>query len=40
MSEEIKKDTSNTRLKKSVSKSLMLVLLPITAIAIMFIILF
>lgn len=25
MSEEIKKDTSNTRLKKSVSKSLMLV---------------
>ncbi|SEP55104.1 methyl-accepting chemotaxis protein [Butyrivibrio sp. TB] len=40
MSEEIKKDTSKTKLKKSVSKSLMLVLLPITAIAIMFIILF
>ncbi|MCR5770893.1 MAG: methyl-accepting chemotaxis protein [Butyrivibrio sp.] len=35
-----KKAASNPKLKKSVSKSLMVVLLPITAIAIMFIILF
>lgn len=40
MAEGIKNNTTRSKLKKSVSRSLMIVLLPITAIAIMFIILF